>query len=104
MESGASRESLAATAATSVKLWRYRAMAIWPWWRRPKTGGSSAGRTASGTRRAANSPARPCSTNQELIGVGAAAQSSQGESVALSGDGNTVLIGGPQDNLNHGAV
>lgn len=39
-----------------------------------------------------------------LIGTGATGTSNQGASVALSSDGNTVAIGGPNDNTNVGAT
>ena len=37
----------------------------------------------------------------KLVGTGAAGDADQGTSVALSGDGNTALVGGPSDNT-HG--
>jgi hypothetical protein len=40
----------------------------------------------------------------KLVGGGATASAQQGASVALSGDGNTALVGGPQDNSGVGAV
>jgi large repetitive protein len=40
----------------------------------------------------------------ELIGTGGVGTPQQGASVAISGDGNTVVIGGPFDNGNAGAV
>ena len=40
----------------------------------------------------------------KLAGTGAAGNAQQGYSVALSGDGNTALVGGPIDNSNSGAV
>ena len=40
----------------------------------------------------------------ELIGTGGVGTPQQGTSVAISGDGNTVIIGGPFDNGNAGAV
>jgi hypothetical protein len=40
----------------------------------------------------------------KLIGSGATASSRQGASVALSGDGNTALVGAPQDNSGVGAI
>ena len=40
----------------------------------------------------------------KLIGTGNAGRASQGTSVALSGDGNTALIGGPNDNSGGGAA
>jgi len=40
----------------------------------------------------------------KLAGSGAAGAAQQGTSVALSGDGNTILIGGPADNNNTGAT
>jgi hypothetical protein len=40
----------------------------------------------------------------KLIGIGAAGNAQQGWSVALSGDGNTAIVGGPIDNGNAGAV
>ncbi len=40
----------------------------------------------------------------ELIGTGATGAAKQGSSVAISGDGNTVIVGGPFDNGNAGAV
>jgi uncharacterized protein (TIGR03437 family) len=39
----------------------------------------------------------------KLVGTGAVTPSNQGNSVALSGDGNTALVGGPADNGNSGA-
>ena len=41
---------------------------------------------------------------QELVGTGAVGNAAQGYSVALSGDGNTALVGGDQDNGGIGAV
>jgi hypothetical protein len=40
----------------------------------------------------------------KLVGNGAVGQSLQGYSVALSADGNTLIIGGPGDNVNTGAA
>ena len=40
----------------------------------------------------------------KLIGSGATGYANQGESVALSSDGNTLAVGGPTDNSAHGAV
>ncbi len=40
----------------------------------------------------------------KLVGTGATGAASQGWSVALSGDGNTALVGGPADNAGAGAV
>jgi hypothetical protein len=40
----------------------------------------------------------------KLVGIGAVGQSYQGNSVALSSDGNTAVVGGPQDNLGTGAA
>ena len=40
----------------------------------------------------------------ELIGTGATGAAQQGTSVAISGDGNTVMIGGPSDNSGAGAA
>jgi uncharacterized protein YdbL (DUF1318 family) len=40
----------------------------------------------------------------KLVGTGAVGDAEQGSSVALSGDGNTALIGGPNDNGDAGAV
>ena len=40
----------------------------------------------------------------KLVGSGAADPAYQGYSVSLSGDGTTVLVGGPTDNSNAGAV
>jgi uncharacterized repeat protein (TIGR01451 family) len=44
------------------------------------------------------------SEQAKLIGSGATGQAFQGESVALSADGNTALVGGPHDNSNVGAA
>jgi hypothetical protein len=41
---------------------------------------------------------------QKLIGTDAAGPASQGTAVALSADGNTAIIGGPNDNGENGAV
>jgi hypothetical protein len=41
---------------------------------------------------------------QKLVGTGASGSAVQGISVALSGDGNTALIGGPGDNSGAGAA
>jgi hypothetical protein len=38
----------------------------------------------------------------KLVGTGAVGQSEQGMSVALSADGNTAIVGGPNDNNNTG--
>ncbi len=40
----------------------------------------------------------------ELVGTGAVEGANQGGSVALSGDGNTALVGGAEDNVSAGAV
>ena len=40
----------------------------------------------------------------KLVGGGGAGQVGQGRSVALSGDGNTAIVGGPYDNGSAGAV
>ncbi|PWU02794.1 MAG: hypothetical protein C5B51_20200, partial [Terriglobia bacterium] len=40
----------------------------------------------------------------KLVGSGASAHASQGQSVALSADGNTALVGGPDDNNSVGGV
>jgi antibiotic biosynthesis monooxygenase (ABM) superfamily enzyme len=40
----------------------------------------------------------------KLVGTGAAGIASQGSSVALSGDGNTAIVGGPYDKMNSGAA
>jgi hypothetical protein len=40
----------------------------------------------------------------KLIGTGAVGAALQGTSVALSGDGNTAIVGGPQDNFATGAT
>lgn len=40
----------------------------------------------------------------KLIGSGASGKAGQGRSVALSGDGNTLVVGGYKDNTNAGAV
>jgi hypothetical protein len=40
----------------------------------------------------------------ELIGTGAVGGARQGTSVALSGDGNTAIVGGPNDNGSIGAA
>ena len=40
----------------------------------------------------------------KLVGTGAVGNAQQGSSVALSGDGNTVIVGGPHDNSNAGAA
>jgi hypothetical protein len=40
----------------------------------------------------------------KLVGIGATSAAGQGTSVALSGDGNTALTGGPFDNSDGGAV
>ena len=37
-------------------------------------------------------------TQAELVGTGAVGSGEQGQSVALSGDGNTAIVGGPGDN------
>ena len=37
----------------------------------------------------------------KLVGTGAVGAASQGASVALSADGNTLLVGGPEDNLHN---
>jgi hypothetical protein len=41
---------------------------------------------------------------QKLVGTGASAAAEQGVSVALSGDGNTAIVGGPADNSSAGAA
>ncbi len=40
----------------------------------------------------------------KLVGTGAVGYAFQGASVALSGDGNTAIVGGPEDNSNAGAA
>jgi hypothetical protein len=40
----------------------------------------------------------------KLVGTGAVGKAFQGQSVALSADGNTALVGGTQDNISAGAV
>lgn len=40
----------------------------------------------------------------ELVGTGATGGAQQGKAVAISGDGNTAIVGGPTDNGNAGAV
>ena len=40
----------------------------------------------------------------KLVGTGAVGSASQGFSVALSGDGNTAIVGGPDDNADVGAA
>jgi hypothetical protein len=40
----------------------------------------------------------------KLVGTGAIGNALQGNSVAVSGDGKTILVGGPDDNRNLGAV
>jgi hypothetical protein len=44
------------------------------------------------------------SRRAKLVGSAAVGRASQGRDVALSGDGNTALIGGPSDNLATGAA
>ncbi len=41
---------------------------------------------------------------QKLVGTGAVGPADQGYSVALSSDGNTAIVGGPQDNSGIGAL
>jgi hypothetical protein len=41
---------------------------------------------------------------EKLVGAGAVGMSLQGSAVALSADGNTAIVGGPQDNDNAGAA
>jgi hypothetical protein len=53
--------------------------------------------------------ARPASAQftqqgQKLFGTGAVGAAEQGSSVALSGDGDTAIVGGPADNSNAGAA
>ena len=40
----------------------------------------------------------------KLVGTGGVGQAIQGTSVAVSADGNTAIVGGPEDNANTGAV
>ena len=40
----------------------------------------------------------------KLVGTGTAGGAGQGLSVALSGDGNTAIVGGPDDNSGAGAA
>src|SRR5947199_410827 len=40
----------------------------------------------------------------KLVGTGAVRNGLQGQSVALSADGNTAIVGGPSDNTSTGAV
>jgi FG-GAP repeat len=40
----------------------------------------------------------------KLVGTGVVGQARQGQSVSLSADGNTAIVGGPNDNSNAGAV
>ena len=39
----------------------------------------------------------------KLVGTGAVGSANQGQSVGISADGNTVLVGGPSDNPNGAA-
>jgi hypothetical protein len=41
---------------------------------------------------------------QKLVGSGAVGNAEQGSSVALSADGNTAIVGGPDDNVSTGAA
>jgi hypothetical protein len=41
---------------------------------------------------------------QKLVGTGAVGGANQGQSVAVSGDGNTSLVGGPEDNSGTGGA
>ena len=41
---------------------------------------------------------------QKLVGTGAVGNAGEGSSVALSGDGNTAIVGGPADNFGVGAA
>ena len=40
----------------------------------------------------------------KLVGTGALQSAAQGTSVAISADGNTAVVGGRRDNLDHGAI
>ena len=40
----------------------------------------------------------------KLVGTGAVGNASQGNSIAISADGNTAIVGGPRDNSNAGAA
>src|SRR3954464_16046251 len=40
----------------------------------------------------------------KLVGTGATGNATQGHAVALSSDGNTAIVGGPNDNSGGGAV
>jgi hypothetical protein len=44
------------------------------------------------------------SQQEKLVGTGAIGGAFQGQSVSLSGDGNTAIVGGPGDNLGFGAA
>jgi FG-GAP repeat len=48
--------------------------------------------------------ARVWTQQAKLVGTGAIGNALQGNSVAVSGDGKTILVGGPDDNRNLGAV
>ncbi|HEX3497252.1 MAG TPA: hypothetical protein VHT02_08805, partial [Methylocella sp.] len=48
--------------------------------------------------------ARFVQQGNKLVGTGAVGGATQGQSVAISGDGNTALVGGPGDNGSFGAA
>jgi hypothetical protein len=63
--------------------------------------------TRSGTRRPSRNSKEVWTQQMKLVGTGAVntpGPAEQGHSVALSGDGNTALVGGPFDNFGVGAV
>ena len=51
-----------------------------------------------------NAFAKACTKNTKLVGTGAVGAAAQGSSVALSGDGNTAILGGSSDASGAGAT
>ncbi len=66
---------------------------------------TAGGSTTSGSSYTVTSTYFPASQQgNKLVGTGAVGASMQGYSVAISGDGNTVIVGAPNDNSNEGAA
>ena len=60
--------------------------------------------TSTGTFTLSTAPAPNIQQGAKLVGTGAVGNAYQGNSVSLSADGNTAIVGGPTDNSNQGAV
>ncbi len=65
------------------------------------TGGTASG---SGNFTVTATPFPSAPQGSELVGTGNTGAAQQGQSVALSADGNTAIVGGPADNSGQGAA